>query len=84
MFFFPSAAFRMAKTKRGWKKVLIRECDENIPKAQSVTVMEIPARLHPSDTNRFTAHLAESGSLLIKEWRHLGQTMGYTLSFGSK
>ena len=83
VFFSPSAAFRMAKTKRGWKKVLIQECDEKTTTAQSVTVTETPARLH-RDTNRFTAHLAESGTLLIKEWRHQGQTMGYTLSFGSK
>lgn len=84
VFFSPSAAFRMAKTKRGWKKVLIQECDEKTTTAQSVTVTETPARLHRDDTNRFTAHLAESGTLLIKEWRHQGQTMGYTLSFGSK
>ncbi len=83
VFFSPSAVFRIARTKRGWKKILIQECDEKTPDAKNVTVMEIPASLH-RDTTRFTADLAESGSLLIKEWRDQGQTMGYTLTFGSK
>ena len=83
VFFAPSAVFRVARTKKGWQQVLMKECDAKTSEAKEVTVLTIPASLH-RDTTRFTANLEERGSLLIKEWRHQGQTEAFTLIEGSK
>lgn len=83
VFFAPSAVFRIARTKQGWQTVLMKECDEKDSHAKEVTVLTIPARLH-GDTRRFSANLTESEVLRVKEWRHQGQTEGFTLIEGSK
>ena len=83
VFFAPSAVFRIARTKKGWKSVLLKECEQQSEGAKQVTVSEIPARLH-GDTRRFSANLTDTGMLFVKEWRHQGQTEGFTLIEGSK
>lgn len=83
VFFAPAAVFRIARTKGRWKMVLLNECEQQSEGAKQVSVSEIPARLH-GDTKRFAASLTKSEVLRVKEWRHQGQTEGFTLIEGSK
>jgi len=79
-FFSSGAAWRAARTARGWRWVFIEETEEDHPMSRTVQAVVYPARLHAS--RRFTAADTGGGHVLLREWYAGDEVLGFTLEKG--
>ena len=77
-FYAERAVWRAVRTSNGPRFVLIEELSSKEDGAKQARVVHTPARLH--GFKRFSSSNTGEGYVLLREWRHGDQVLGFTLT----